>query len=373
MGWGLADLHFNDIGGVMKSTGIALLMAGLLAAPVTTFAEETAAPVAATATDLASLVQTDNPEYLKGLKRVVISSFSVEIMTYLKAGDGGDLGNLISGKPNSVSVTLKGHDSASWQAVVDNYYKKLLKQFEAAGIEVVSAETLQDIPEYKTIIGAASTTPHEEDAKAGKGVYLGTAGVPMLIQSEQNVFRKSLFSKPVEDLYMTKGSQFTSGFATAGVQDAEFALAKKLNAHVVKVRFTLLPTALTKNKGFWVGTSVESKASLSLPTYVNRFIIYSPTGDQSKISVGTPVVSSKTVGEMVEVTSAGGKALRAADTVGGIALGLLTGGIGGAIKAGANVAKDYEVTVDNAAFNDMLLEELGNVSDAFVKQLKAAS
>ncbi len=73
---------------------------------------------------------------------------------------------------------------------------------------------------------------------------------------------------------------------------------------------------------------------------------------------------------MKDVTSTAGTALRTADTAGGIALGLLTGGIAGAIKAGANVARDYEVIVDGAAFNQMLTEELSSVSQAFVSRLK---
>ncbi len=317
-------------------------------------------------------IQVDNPEYLKDLKRVAITSFSVEVLTYLKANEGGDLGNLISGKPNSVSVTLKGHDSATWQKLVDDYYAVLLAQLAKAGIEVVPQEQLREWPEYRTIAGAGTASPHEEDAKAGKGLYIGSGGVPMLIQSEDAVFRKGLFGKPPEDPYMTFGSRFSSGFTTGGAQNAEFALAKKLDAHVLKVRFTVVPTLLTTNKGFWVGNSIESNASLSLPTYVNRFVIYSPSGDSSKVSLAAPAVGRNTVGEMRDTTSAAGTALRAADTAGGVALGLLTGGIAGAIKAGANVAKDYEVIVDGAAFNQMLTEELSSVSMAFVGKLKGS-
>ncbi len=356
----------------MKKIWIAALLVSHALMPMA-HADEAPATSSASVVDINTLVQTDNPEYLKGLKRVAITSFSVEIMTYLKAGGEGDLGNLISGKPNSVSVLLKGHDSQSWQAVVDAYYARLVKQLGDAGIEVIPPEKLAELPEYKTIAEAAKPTPHEEDAKAGKGLYLGSAGIPMLIQNEQETFRKSLFSKPPEDLYMTFGSKFAAGFATAGVQNAELAIAKKLDAHVLKVRFTALPTALSTTKGFWVGTTVDSKASLSLPTYVNRFVVYSPSGDQSKISLNNPVVSSKTVGQLVEITSAAGTALRTADAVGGVALGLLTGGIAGALKAGANVTKDYEVSVDNTAFNAMLIEELGNVSQAFVRQLKPSN
>ena len=347
----------------MTKSLLAVAMACALSIPAVRAEESTAASAAAPA------VQVDNPEYLKGLKKVAITSFSVEVLTYLKAGEGGDLGNLISGKPNSVSVTLKGHDAATWQKLVDDYYVALKGQLAAAGIEVIPQEQLNELPEYKSIAGASTASPHEEDAKAGKGLYIGSAGVPMLIQSEDAVFRKGLFSKPPEDPYMTFGSRFASGFSTSGAQNAEFALAKKLDAHVLKVRFTVVPTLLTTNKGFWVGNSVESKASLSLPTYVNRFVVYSPSGDQSKISLSSPAVSAQTVGEMKDVTSTAGTALRTADAAGGIALGLLTGGIAGAIKAGANVARDYEVIVDSAAFNRMLTEELSSVSQAFVGRL----
>lgn len=356
----------------MRKLCIAAILAGNLLLPMAR-ADDAPATVSASVADIASQVEIESPEYLKGLKRVAITSFSVEIMTQLKAGGDGDLGNLISGKPNSVSVTIKGYDKASWQPVVDAYYRKLLTQLAQAGIEVVPMEKLREQPEFKSIENSAKPTPHEEDAKAGLGYYFGTAEVPMLIQNEQNVFRKGLFHKPPEDLYMTFGTRFAAGFATAGVEQAEYALAKKLDAHILKVRFTLLPTALSETKGFWVGRTVDSKASLSLPTHVNRFVLYSPNGDHTKISLKAPVVGSKTVGDMVETTSTAGSALRTANAVGGIALGLLTRGVAGAISAGANVEKNYEVSIDNAAFNAMLAEELGNVSEAFVKQLKPAS
>ncbi|MEF8703124.1 MAG: hypothetical protein V5B32_07730 [Candidatus Accumulibacter sp. UW26] len=320
--------------------------------------------------DLSKIVKVEKNEALSNLKKVVITSFSVEVLTYLKAGGSGDLGNLISGKPNSVSVNLKGHDIGTWPDMVNQYYGQLVKQLESSGIEVIRPESLQDDADYKTILEAGKPSSHEEDAKAGKGLYFGVDKVPMLIQNEQNVFRGSPFSKPPEDLYMTFGSQFAAGFSTASAQNAEYALARKLDAHALKVRFTVVPTSLTTTKGFWVGTAVDSKASLSLPTHVNRFVVYSPSGDQGKISLSAPAVGKQTVGEMKEITSTAGTALRAADTAGGIALGFLTGGIGGALKAGANVAKDYEVSVDNAAFNQMLVEELSAVSLAFVSQLK---
>ena len=121
-----------------------------------------------------------------------------------------------------------------------------------------------------------------------------------------------------------------------------------------------------------MGSSVESQASLSLPTYVNRFVLYSPRGDQSRVTLSAPAVGRKTVGAMKEVTSGVSSTLRTANAVGGVAFGLLTGGLGGALRAGANVVKDYEVEVDPESFNLMLSEELERVSDGFVKQLKVA-
>lgn len=346
------------------------LICGLLTS-LLAYSQESSPTVGADKEELSKIVKIEKGEALSKLKKVVITSFSVEVLTYLKAGGSGDLGNLISGKPNSVSVNLKGHDSTTWPDLVNQYYGQLISQLESSGIEIIKPDTLQEDPDYKTVLEASNASPHEEDAKAGKGLYFGVAKVPMLIQSEDAVFRAGLFSKPPEDLYMTFGSKFSSGFSTGAAQNAEYALAKKLDAHALKVRFTVVPTSLTTTKGFWVGTSVDSKASLSLPIYVNRFVVYSPGGDQAKISLSAPAVGKQTVGEMKDTTSAGGTALRAVDTAGGIALGLLTGGIGGALKAGANVAKDYDVVVDNSAFNKMLLEELSAVSQAFVNQLKS--
>lgn len=342
-----------------------LLSASLFALPAPLLADTSSD------SDLASQLQIDNPDYLQGLQRVVITSFSVQVLTELKASEGGDISNLISGKPNEVSVSMQGHDDKQWPAIVDGYYQTLLQQLQAAGIQVVSTEELQALPEYKTVRDAGKPSPQLEDAKAGKGMYYGVSAVPMLIQNEQQVFRKSLFSgQGPEDPYMTFGSRFASGFSTGAAQQAEFALARKLNAHALKVRFTVVPALLTTSKGFWTGTSVDSKAALSLPGYVNRFVLYSPNGDQSKISLKAAVASNTPVGEMKDTTSTAGTALRTANMVGGMALGFLTGGIAGALKSGGTVSRDYELTVDSKRFDTMLQQELGRVSAAFVTRLR---
>jgi hypothetical protein len=329
----------------------------------------------APALSAADYVLAERPEALRGISRVAITTFSVEYMTFLEAKTEGDWGNLIANKPNNVSVKMTGHDPAGWQAVVDSFYEKLVADLTAAGIEVVPQETLRAQPDYATIAKAALQLPKEIAGRAGKGTYYSAGGLPAVIQDEVTVFRQGfklkggLFGgKPPEDLYTGAGTKLASAFSNGRVMPAERAIAKKLDAHVLKVRLTVLPTQVSADHSFWVGGHVETNAAVSLVPFVNRYLFYAPNGKEARLSIKQDLVSTRPTGQLKDVTSVGSKAAQVAGVglrVAGALYGLSTPGAIGK-------AKDYEFAVDNTTYPSVVGETLTTAHELFMQQLIAA-
>jgi hypothetical protein len=333
---------------------------------------EAAAPAADAAPkpSAAELVLAERPETLRGMTRVAITTFSIEYMTFLEAKVEGDWGNLIGNKPNDVSVKMVGHDQAGWQAVADGFYDRLVADLTAAGIEVVPQEELRAAKEYAAVAKAAAELPKEVSGRAGKGTYYGARDLPVLIQDEVQIFRQGFkfVGRPPEDLYMGVGTKIAAGFATAGVMNAERALAKKLNPHVLKVRMTVLPTQVSRDHDFWAGGHVETKAAVSLVPFVNRYLFYTPAGKEARISVKQDLVSTRAAGELVDTTSG----LSKANQVAGAGLRVL-GALSGLSTPGAiGKSKDYEFRVDNAAYPGVVAETLTTAHDLFLARLLEA-
>jgi hypothetical protein len=322
---------------------------------------------------VADFVLAERPEALRGIRRVAITTFSVEYMTFLEAKVEGNWGNLIGNKPNDVSVTMLGHDQAGWQAVVDAFYDRLVADLTAAGIEVVPQAEVRAAKEYAAIAKAATPLPKEVKGRAGKGTYYGARDLPVVIQNETAVFRQQAFKiqfggKPPEDLYTGLGATFASGFASSGVTPAEHQLAKKLDAHVLKVRMTVLPTQVSADHNFWVGGHVETKAAVSLVPFVNRYLFYTPAGKDARLSIKQDLVSTRAAGELVDKTSV----LSKANQVAGVGLRVM-GALAGLSTPGAiGKSKDYEFTVDNAAYPGVVAETLTTAHELFLARLLEA-
>jgi len=164
------------------------------------------------------------------------------------------------------------------------------------------------------------------------------------------------------------GSKLASGFKTAGAMNAERALAKELDAHVLKVRLTVLPTQVTADHGFWVGGHVTTRAAVSLVPFVNRYLLYGPDGKDARLSLAKDLVSENAAGELVDTTSAASKA----GQVAGVGLRVF-GALSGVSTPGAiGKSKDYEFRIDNAAYPTAVADTLRTAHQLFLQELLAA-
>lgn len=340
--------------------------------PVSPPAAASAPAVAATAAPAAAAaplqIEVDNPEKLKGLKRVVIPSFNVQFMTEAKADVQINGIQVLTGAPSNVVVRLKGAEAARLQAIADALYAQTEGQLRAAGIEVVPLATLKAHPAYAELVERGDKAPKEEDAAAGKGVFHTAHGLPLLHIDETAFIQKfeiKLFGgKKPQDTFLPLSTKIAAGFSQGFVQNAESRLARELDAALLKVRLTVMGGTLEVGNNFWTGKEISARASASLPPMVNRWAFVMPNGDRSRIALKALGQSSE-LGEMVNVTPAVSQAADVARNVLNVAMIL-----GGARGVGYGRSAEYEWRVQGEAYERVIDAQGAQVAEQFGAQLK---
>lgn len=293
----------------MRTSFIALVAAGVLASGVARAADtpENFDPSASPAVMAGKFVEVENPEYLKGLKRVVIPSFMVEFVTEAKASVALSGIQLAMGGNSSALIRIKGAQPEQFQEVTDRLYEQTVAELRQAGIEVVDKAVLQASPTFKAMAEKGEKAPRPEEAKGGKGVFHTAEGLPLYFMNEQ-AFITKLFSKPKEDLYLTFGTQFASNFSTAQMPALEEQLARELDATVLKVRITFLGGTAKRESNIWIGGSAKAEGAASFAPVATRYAFITGKGDKARISL-KDTVNTGQIGEMVNVTSSASKAV----------------------------------------------------------------
>lgn len=307
------------------------------------------APAAAMATQY---VEVENPEYLKSLKRVVIPSFMVQYVTEAKASSELSGISLALGSNSSALIRMKGAQPEQFQAVTDRLYEQTVAELAKAGIEVVPKEQLKASATFQEIAAKGEKAPREEEAKGGKGVFHTAGDLPLYFMNEQ-AFIQKLFSKPKEDIYLTFGTKFGSGFSTAQMPMLEEKLAKEFDAAVLKVRITFLGGTAQREHSFWTGGSATAQGAASFAPAATRYAFINGNGDKARISLKS-AVNTGALGEMVNVTSTTSKAVDVARNTLTVAsrLGAAFGVRGVDLGYGSEV--EYEWRVEPGSFEKVI-------------------
>jgi hypothetical protein len=321
-------------------------------------------------------VEVENPEKLAGIKRVVIPSFMVEFVTEAKANTQINGIAMFSGAPSNAVIKLKGGDTAKFQAITDLLYKQTVSELEKAGIEVVAIEKIKQSGVYSEIAAKSEKTPREEEAKGGKGVFYTANGLPLYYMDEVGFipkFQIKLFNNtPKEDVFLTFGTKFSAGFATAGIPQLEEKMATEFDATVMKVRITVMGGSAQVDHSFWSGSTVSVKGTGSFAPMVNRYAFIKSNGDKARVSLKESVTTSD-LGELVDVTSGASKAgdiARNSITVASRLLPVLSGGrVGGGVDLGYGNSADYEWRVEPGTFEQVIVKYYPGISRMFVSKL----
>ena len=169
-------------------------------------------------------VKVDNPEYLAGIKRVVITSYAVDFVSELKYSKSLSGLEAMIGADSDVTIKLVGSNNEQYQAITDKFYQQTVEQLKAQGIEVVSNEELKALPEFAELAASGVTpVPSEQDATAGKGLFFTTQGLPLQLSDETQFIPtfRAPFTKPKKDDFLTFGTRFSGGFSAGQAQMIE--------------------------------------------------------------------------------------------------------------------------------------------------------
>lgn len=348
-----------------------LLLAALLPLPAQAAdSSEPFDPKAAPSAMAAKFVEIENPEYLKGLKRVVIPSFMVEFVTEAKASTALSGIALATGGNSSALIRMKGAQPEQFQSVTDRLYAQTVEALIQAGIEVISRDRLLANATFKEIAAKGEKAPREEEAKGGKGMYHSAVELPLYFMNEEN-FITRLFSKPKEDVYLTFGTKFGAGFSTAQIPSLEEKLAQELDATVLKVRITFLGGTAQLEHSFWTGSSASAQGAASFAPVATRYAFITGKGDKARLSLKNPVNTGH-LGEMVNITSTTSKAVDTARNAITVAsrLAPIFGVRGVDLGYGSEV--EYEWKVEPGSFEQVIQDFHPALARMFVASLSAA-
>jgi hypothetical protein len=356
----------------------ALLLSSLSVVALAADAPAAFDPKADAAASAEKYVEIENGENLRGLRRVVIPSFMVEYVTEAKADTAINGIAMLSGAPSNATIKLVGANPEQFQAVADRLYEQTVAELARAGIEVVPADKLKASETFREIVAKGEKAPREEEAKGGKGIYYVAKELPLYYMDEANFISKfqiKLFSKPKEDVFLTFGTRFGSGFSTAGIAQLEERLAGEFDAAVMKVRLTVLGGAVQADHSFWTGGSISVKGAGAFAPLATRYAFIKPNGDKARVSLKEAVTTGE-LGELVNVTSTAAKAgdiARNTITVASRLMPLLSGGrVGGGVDLGYGNTADYEWRIEAGTFEKVIEDYYPAISRMFVASLGQA-
>lgn len=225
-------------------------LAVLLLVPAQAPASPTIAPAAQSEAPPAAAFTDSSAALLAGTRRVAITDVVIafQASTGAKAGAQFFVPMLTSRKEVQTVLAMKDMNEALQDAIAGAAYKALAAQLAAAGYEVVPQEQVTASANYKAILAQSGFTNHAKFANAMGDVVL--VGAPGLAPYSAYQGEVGNFQYPTTS-YLAWISGFGGKSVTPGgpsimslgnawkVPGLEVALAKELNAHVVKAYYVV--------------------------------------------------------------------------------------------------------------------------------------
>jgi hypothetical protein len=254
-------------------------------APATAAPVPTASPSPVFAEPVLSVIRSDN---MKGIKRVAVASFTVQF-TEAQVGEVknrsklGTAGGVTLHQVTSRVVGVDFSDALSrsrMQETTNALYQDLLKEIQAAGLELVPPEKLQAAQSFKTFFAQTPQTPREEDAEAQKGsgqgairsVFMTPPGIPLVLKGATGsddidwlAKGESVFSSNVGDHTLTFAGRLS--LYTTNYLYYEKDIQKELDTATLHVRVFVPLAVIEVDQGMnWSKAKIEPGVLLG-----NRF------------------------------------------------------------------------------------------------------
>jgi len=313
---------------------------------------------------------------LKGIKRVAVTSFTVQYVTsqvwdtsFTSGGAGygvkGPGGSFVGTGIRQTAGQGGGFDiggaldPAKMQSTTDKLYQGFLTDLQAAGFDVVTPDQLANSKAYKAYLANAPKTPRKEEAEAEKGngagaitsVFYTPAGVPLVLGDKFDHLAAGRFGSNVNDPTLTFSGRMSLYTTNWPYYDKD--VQKELGAATLHVRlYVPLAHVQVASSSFWGnGYSRQGiEPGLRLGNRLTRVAVGS-NGDYAKLYLSDPYLIPGPIDSTVEEVKHP-NALRA-----------MTG----------EKVKIYPGTVSPDQYWELLPDAAGQALKAFAGKIKAAT
>ena len=259
------------------------------------------------------VIEVVDASTLKGIKRVAVTSFSVQYVTSQvwdtsHTTGGGRTGNLqIAGQGGGFDIS-GALDLAKMQSTTDLLYQGFLSDLQSAGFDVVSAEQLANSKAYKAYAANAPATPRKEEAEAQKSngagaitsVFYTPPGVPLVLGEKIDHLSTGTFGSSVADPTLTFSGRLSLYTTNWPYYDKD--VQKELDAATLHVRlYVPLAHVQVASGSFW-GSGYSRQGIVPGLRLGNRLtrVTVGNNGDYAKIFLSEPYLIPGPIDSTVE-------------------------------------------------------------------------
>jgi len=250
---------------------------------------------------------------LKGIKRVAVTSFTVQYVTSQvwdtsHTTGGGSTGILqTAGQGGGFDVT-GALDPAKMQSTTQLLYQGFLADLQAVGFDVVSAEQLAGSNAYKTYAANSPATPRKEEAESQKSngagaitsVFYTPPGVPLVLGDKFDHLSTGRFGSNVSDPTLTFAGSLSLYTTNWPYYDKD--VQKELGAATLHVRvYVPLAHVQVASGSFW-GSGYSRQGIVPGLRLGNRLtrVAVGNNGDYAKVVLSEPYLIPGPIDAKVE-------------------------------------------------------------------------
>ena len=288
------------------------------------------------------------------VRKVVIGGFKVGFNESKKFSEQSS-GVLTPATTTTALVKLAGIEPSVQQQITDKVYDDFVGFLKASGYEVVPREQFTNTPAYKNL--TASDFPFKVDQSGIFSSYgVGHYYSPTQIGSKQVFF-------PGEN-----DAEFFSGFAGASAMQVSDKFSQDTDIRVLGVSL-MLDFAGASSGEMFSSTKLEIGQLMSVDSgqiIISRADKGIRTAQTGTLTLGQPVYSEKTFANITNITSDTDVAVQAA---GNAVLGLLRGGLLGAVSQQASQTREFRYDAEPAAYTAAAQDALDKTASLLVEKM----
>ncbi|AWB34779.1 hypothetical protein DBV39_14780 [Orrella marina] len=290
----------------------------------------------------------------KGVTRVVIGGFKVGFNDSKKFSQTSS-GILSPATTATALVDLEGIDSSVQQQITDKVYEEFVSYLKQKGFEVVPREQFTSTPEYRAM------TQSEFPFKVDQSGIFSSYGVGYYYSPTQ-IGNKQIFFPGEND------ADFFSTFGGTSSMQVSDKFSQDTDIRVLGVSL-MLDFAGASEGAMFSSTRLEVGQLMSVDKgqiIISRADKGIRTAQTGTVTLGQPVISDKPFAKITNMTSDGDVAMQATANA---FVGLLQGGLMGAVSQQASQTREFVYDADPAAYTEAAQEALDKANDMLIDKM----